>query len=347
MVIREMESAADWELKQVINELMQGQDHAKQLQINLDPSSPPGVRELLIQNIIASYGKALSLLKSNQLVRELHSVVPTIRMESPRSISGSPRSENSNRAFKYQDPRDISKKRKTLPKWTEQVRVSTGMALEGPLDDGYSWRKYGQKDILGAKYPRGYYRCTHRNVLGCQATKQVQRSDEDPSIFDISYRGKHTCHQPSHIIQPMKTQEQQQQQEQEIVSFQKGLKVKTENLDRRDQKNSSSFSFPSASTNYMKPENEIFSPSTLDNNFMNSFCSPFISPATSESNYFSMSPCQMNSCGGGPNLQTAESDPHEIISAMTSASNSSLVDLDFRLDSVDLDPNFPLDAFFT
>lgn len=26
--------------------------------------------------------------------------------------------------------------------------------MEGPLDDGYSWRKYGQKDILGAVHPR-------------------------------------------------------------------------------------------------------------------------------------------------------------------------------------------------
>ena len=42
----------------------------------------------------------------------------------------------------------------SLPRWTEQVRVTTGMGLERPLDDGYSWRKYGQKDILGANYPR-------------------------------------------------------------------------------------------------------------------------------------------------------------------------------------------------
>ena len=44
--------------------------------------------------------------------------------------------------------------RKTLPRWTEQVRVTIGTVPEGPLDDGYSWRKYGQKDILGANFPR-------------------------------------------------------------------------------------------------------------------------------------------------------------------------------------------------
>jgi len=44
--------------------------------------------------------------------------------------------------------------RKTTPRWTDQVRVSTDNGLEGHHDDGFSWRKYGQKDILGAKYPR-------------------------------------------------------------------------------------------------------------------------------------------------------------------------------------------------
>ena len=44
--------------------------------------------------------------------------------------------------------------RKMDPKWTEQIRVSAGSSLEGPPHDGHSWRKYGQKDILGAKYPR-------------------------------------------------------------------------------------------------------------------------------------------------------------------------------------------------
>lgn len=34
-----------------------------------------------------------------------------------------------------------------------QVRVSSVEDVS-PLDDGYSWRKYGQKDILGAKHPK-------------------------------------------------------------------------------------------------------------------------------------------------------------------------------------------------
>nr|DAA05134.1 TPA_inf: WRKY transcription factor 69 [Oryza sativa Indica Group] len=86
-----------------------------------------------------------------------------------------------------------AKKRKTTARWTSQVRVSAARGAEGPADDGHSWRKYGQKDILGAKHPRGYYRCTHRNTQGCTATKQVQRTDDDASLFDVVYHGEHTC----------------------------------------------------------------------------------------------------------------------------------------------------------
>ena len=42
---------------------------------------------------------------------------------------------------------------------------------------------------------RGYYRCTYRAAQGCQATKQVQRSDTDLCVFDVTYLGEHTCHQ--------------------------------------------------------------------------------------------------------------------------------------------------------
>jgi hypothetical protein len=39
---------------------------------------------------------------------------------------------------------------------------------------------------------RSYYRCVHR-PQGCNATKQVQRCDEDPTLFDVIYYGTHTC----------------------------------------------------------------------------------------------------------------------------------------------------------
>uniref|UniRef100_A0A0A9CJ42 WRKY domain-containing protein n=1 Tax=Arundo donax TaxID=35708 RepID=A0A0A9CJ42_ARUDO len=73
-----------------------------------------------------------------------------------------------------------------------QIRISDQQDVSS-LDDGRTWRKYGQKQILGAKHPRAYFRCTHRHSQGCNATKQLQRSDADPLLFDIVYLGEHTC----------------------------------------------------------------------------------------------------------------------------------------------------------
>ncbi|KAJ0979198.1 hypothetical protein J5N97_014672 [Dioscorea zingiberensis] len=64
---------------------------------------------------------------------------------------------------------------------------------ESPPDDGYTWRKYGQKDILGSKFPRSYFRCTHKNFYGCEAKKQVQRLNEDPFTYEVTYCGDHSC----------------------------------------------------------------------------------------------------------------------------------------------------------
>ncbi|XP_078167850.1 disease resistance protein RGA2-like [Carex rostrata] len=78
--------------------------------------------------------------------------------------------------------------------------------ISGPLDavdDGYSWRKYGDKKVLNATHHSSqplymsYFRCTFKNDKNCQAKKVVQRSDEDPTIFHVTYIGEHICTQPA------------------------------------------------------------------------------------------------------------------------------------------------------
>ncbi|XP_020551975.1 probable WRKY transcription factor 75 isoform X2 [Sesamum indicum] len=56
------------------------------------------------------------------------------------------------------------------------------------LDDGYRWRKYGQKEVKNNKFP-SYYKCTHQ---GCNVKKQVQRLSEDEGIVVTTYQGIHS-----------------------------------------------------------------------------------------------------------------------------------------------------------
>ncbi|CAK8541675.1 unnamed protein product [Lathyrus sativus] len=58
----------------------------------------------------------------------------------------------------------------------------------GMGDDGYRWRKYGQKSIKNSLNPRSYYRCTNPR---CSAKKQVERSNEDHDTLIITYEGLH------------------------------------------------------------------------------------------------------------------------------------------------------------
>ncbi|XP_022998567.1 probable WRKY transcription factor 26 isoform X1 [Cucurbita maxima] len=59
-------------------------------------------------------------------------------------------------------------------------------------DDGYNWRKYGQKQVKGSENPRSYYKCTFPN---CPTKKKVERS-LDGQITEIVYKGGHNHPKP-------------------------------------------------------------------------------------------------------------------------------------------------------
>ncbi|XP_050236600.1 probable WRKY transcription factor 53 [Mercurialis annua] len=317
----------DWEQKSLVNELTQGKELTEKLRNNLINSiSSPEMRQILVDQILSSYEKALNLLNFDVSAIETKPVIHTL--ESPHSCANSsPRSEVSDQDCKNQFSKSVYKKRKTQARWTEQVKVCSGTAMEGPLDDGYSWRKYGQKDILGANFPRGYYRCTHRHSQGCLATKQVQRSDEDATIFEVTYRGRHTCFQSSRLANDNSNQNKDNFQHQEKpkpkpllkeLSFKDGFK--TEDLESlRDI-------FPSFSFSDIGTENEgnydIFKIES----------SLFESPATSESNYLSsVSACHYNE-------RTPETE-----SVPTSVTNSPIQDWDISIEDADFDISFLLE----
>lgn len=174
----------------LLDELARLQELARLVEAELILQFSSESCHLLLQEMLTAIDKSISLVKSSH---------PVVAGEFLRS-SGK-----------------IHKKRKIMPKWTKEVRVDSGAADVG---DGCSWRKYGQKGILGAKHPRCYFRCRHRATQGCPATKQVQRSDGDPLLFRVIYHGEHTCLPAAG----------QQRSRDLLSSFPTGIRVKTEGM---------------------------------------------------------------------------------------------------------------------
>ncbi|GER38908.1 WRKY DNA binding protein [Striga asiatica] len=75
-------------------------------------------------------------------------------------------------------------KKARKPKFAFQTRSQVDI-----LDDGYRWRKYGQKKVKSNNFPRSYYKCTHQ---GCNVKKQVQRLSRDEGVVVTTYEGTHT-----------------------------------------------------------------------------------------------------------------------------------------------------------
>ncbi|MED6184949.1 hypothetical protein PIB30_052382 [Stylosanthes scabra] len=347
-----MEYTKNGEQHGLINELIQGKELAKQLCNTLLSSSSCSSNEFLIDKILSTYEKALTMLNSDSNLI---------------STNGSPSRSDliHDDEFKYKPP---LKKRKTMPKWTEKVKVCSETGLEGSLDDGYCWRKYGQKDILGAKFPRGYYRCTYRNVQGCLATKQVQKSDQDPTMIEVNYRGRHTCTQSKHSNKSFSSKTKLPLlQKNQSHKFQTNQPQKQEKMKQTQEE---SFTFEAkleldTNTNTITKDDDIFpwfcylSPSIGSENgdnhsillsepmFLESFSpdtAPFMSPSTSESDLFCLSPCQFGSSNSNGIVQTSESDITDILSAPNSVTNSPIMDFDMFLDKEDFDTVFPFNT---
>ncbi|XP_015572562.1 probable WRKY transcription factor 32 [Ricinus communis] len=70
----------------------------------------------------------------------------------------------------------------------DRITSHPRIVMESPATDGYSWRKYGQKQVKSSRSFRSYYRCSHSN---CHAKKKVQRCDQSGQVIDTVYIGQH------------------------------------------------------------------------------------------------------------------------------------------------------------
>ncbi|KAE8722837.1 putative WRKY transcription factor 23 [Hibiscus syriacus] len=114
------------------------------------------------------------------------------------------REENQQKTKKQLKPKKTNQKRQREPRFAFMTKSEVDH-----LEDGYRWRKYGQKAVKNSSFPRSYYRCT---ASSCNVKKRVERSFSDPSIVVTTYEGQHTHLSPimprpslcgSHLSSPM------------------------------------------------------------------------------------------------------------------------------------------------
>ncbi|KAL5072795.1 hypothetical protein RYX36_011779 [Vicia faba] len=88
--------------------------------------------------------------------------------------------ENENDSYRYstEESRTVREAR-VVVQTTSEIDI---------LDDGYRWRKYGQKVVKGNPNPRSYYKCV---IQGCHVRKHVERAAHDMKAVITTYEGKH------------------------------------------------------------------------------------------------------------------------------------------------------------
>ncbi|KAG0457705.1 hypothetical protein HPP92_022585 [Vanilla planifolia] len=155
--------------KKAAEELAKGQLYMVQLRALMLLEDWADVPAVLLEQAVQSSNAALSMLQPCGCMPSRKRSSPSPELEQGAAIAG-------------------MKKRKTSG---TVISVTTA-----PHFDGYQWRKYGQKFINNAKFPRSYYRCTHFKEQGCLATKTVQQKDDsegDLAEFVVAYKMHHTC----------------------------------------------------------------------------------------------------------------------------------------------------------
>ncbi|KAJ4866130.1 putative WRKY transcription factor 25 [Raphanus sativus] len=78
-----------------------------------------------------------------------------------------------------------------------QVKVPSYMVSRNS-NDGYGWRKYGQKQVKKSENPRSYFKCTYPNCV----SKKIVETASDGQITEIIYKGGHNHPKPEFTKRP-------------------------------------------------------------------------------------------------------------------------------------------------
>ncbi|KAL7597172.1 uncharacterized protein LOC111918784 [Lactuca sativa] len=243
-----MESACVYEQTTVIHELTQGIEMAKQLRLNLNSAE---AREFLIHKILSSYDKALFTLKSAGQPRA--NPLPESSLPKSSISTVSPKSGEFEFGFEFEfDENAVSKKRKASTPWENEV--------EGNTNDVYSWKK--RRDENPTVY-KGIPTCN--NVV--QSAPPPPPSPEKHEIKPTHHHQQLSTPNPGEVLSNLRA----------------NLSVNTWDLSAILP---SSLSFSSTPFGFSDDDFEALSlPNHFDDELLQVYSPPFISPDTSESNY--------------------------------------------------------------
>uniref|UniRef100_A0A0E0MBR1 WRKY domain-containing protein n=1 Tax=Oryza punctata TaxID=4537 RepID=A0A0E0MBR1_ORYPU len=153
----------------------------------------------LLNHALRALNVALSVMNqphaSSSPAHDHH--IPAINMNMINAES-TPPANSSAPAADVADNHVVGKARRSSPAKRRRINCEDKSSWVNhtvvPHEDGYQWRKYGEKKIHGTHFTRSYFRCTYRDDRGCQATKQIQQKDNnDPPMFQVTYSNDHTC----------------------------------------------------------------------------------------------------------------------------------------------------------
>jgi hypothetical protein len=200
------------------------------------------------------------------------------------------------------------------------------------------------------------------------ATKQVQRTDEDATVFDVIYHGEHTCVHKAVAAgagKPETETDTNAAAESRLHDLSSGLTVKIEGLTAPPQQQQGGggwnamppFCLSSPVSGLAPPDqhNPFSAPSTPENRLA-AAASSAASPATSDS--MAAAPFHQAAAGGGDEAWR-DAELQEVVSALVAATTTTataqpapataMVDADLSaLDAFEFDPGFTIDitSFF-
>ncbi|KAJ1288859.1 hypothetical protein BS78_02G120300 [Paspalum vaginatum] len=128
----------------------------------------------------------------------------------------------------HQGQRAISLRNSTI-RGSMMLKTMTYIDVQ---NDGWNWKLCGERDILGSKFQRSYYRCIDRNSKGCSATKISQPIDNNPNTLSVMYISTHNHEYPVELRLGLHTQVggTRKRKESDVSSDTSVLKRKPNNL---------------------------------------------------------------------------------------------------------------------